>query len=132
MRSARSTRPTPVSARSLPARILAAVIILSGLPLTATPQTTGHAEPVGKFLGAKPTEYPAWFKDSFLDLEEDVQEARDSGKRVMLFFHQHGCPYCNVMVERNLAQKDIEEKVRSTSRSPPMLKAMTSKVCSGF
>ena len=39
-------------------------------------------------------------------------EAREAGKRLMLVFHQDGCPYCNALVERNLAQKDIEEKVR--------------------
>lgn len=66
----------------------------------------------GRFFGAKETQYPAWFKDSFLDLKEDVEEAKKAGKRIMLFFHQDGCPYCNALVERNLAQKDIEEKVR--------------------
>jgi len=69
-------------------------------------------EKTGKFFGAKETQYPTWFKDSFLDLKEDVEEAKKAGKRVMLFFHQDGCPYCNALVERNLAQKDIEEKVR--------------------
>jgi thioredoxin-related protein len=66
----------------------------------------------GKFFGVKETEYPAWFKESFLDLKEDIVEAKKDGKRVMLFFHQAGCPYCNALVERNLSQKDIEQKVR--------------------
>lgn len=61
----------------------------------------------GEFLGAKSTEYPAWFKESFLDLTEDLVEANKSGKRIMVFFHQNGCPYCNALVEHNLAQKDI-------------------------
>jgi thioredoxin-related protein len=66
----------------------------------------------GKFYGAMPTEYPAWFKESFLDFKEDVAEAAAAGKRLMLVFHQDGCPYCNALVERNLAQKDIEQAVR--------------------
>lgn len=70
------------------------------------------ARPQGKFYGAKPTEYPDWFKDSFLDFKEDVAEAAAAGKRLMLVFHQNGCPYCNALVERNLAQKDIEKAVR--------------------
>ena len=57
--------------------------------------------------------YPDWFKTSFMELEEDIAEARESGKRLMLVFHQPGCPYCNAFVERNLAQKDIEETVKS-------------------
>ena len=74
---------------------------------------TGFAnENRGRFFGAVQTEYPDWFKHSFLELGEDVREADDAGRRVMLFFHQDGCPYCNLMVERNLAQKDIYEKVR--------------------
>jgi len=59
-----------------------------------------------------PTEYPAWFKESFLDFKEDVAEAKAAGKRLMVLFHQDGCPYCNVLVERNLSQKDIETLVR--------------------
>ena len=38
----------------------------------------------GTYYGAKTTEYPAWFKTSFLDLKEDVDEATQSGKRVIL------------------------------------------------
>ena len=88
-------------------RWLAAVAML--LLLT---QMTPAAEHTGQFLGAKETEYPDWFKDSFLEIGEDVQEASEAGRRVMLFFHQDGCPYCNLLVERNLAHKDIEKRMR--------------------
>jgi len=70
------------------------------------------AETEGRFLGARETVYPAWFKESFLDIREDVAEADTEGRRVMLFFHQNGCPYCNLMVERNLSQRDIAEQMR--------------------
>jgi len=63
----------------------------------------------GEFYGATDTIYPDWFKVSFMELEEDVAEAAEEGRRLMLVFHQNGCPYCNAFVERNLAQKDIEE-----------------------
>lgn len=75
-------------------------------------QTLQAADKHGEFYGIRPTVYPAWFKDSFLDFKEDVAEARDNNKRIMIVFHQPGCPYCNALVERNLAQKDIETKVR--------------------
>jgi thioredoxin-related protein len=96
--------------KALPALVcLAAVTALS----TAASALSAAEKPTpGKFLGAMETEYPAWFKDSFLDLKEDIEEAKNSGKRVVLFFHQAGCPYCNALVERNLSQKDIEQKVR--------------------
>ncbi|MEW8385293.1 MAG: thioredoxin, partial [Candidatus Thiodiazotropha taylori] len=34
---------------------------------------------------------PSWFKNSFLDLGEDIEEAAEEGKRVILYFHQDGC-----------------------------------------
>jgi len=66
----------------------------------------------GAYHGAKATEYPAWFKDSFLDLREDVAEAARQKKRLILLFTQDNCPYCNALVERNLAQKSIEQRLR--------------------
>lgn len=35
-----------------------------------------------------------WFHDSFLDLNEDLAEAHASGKRLVVFWEQRGCPYC--------------------------------------
>ena len=67
---------------------------------------------MGQYLGAKETIYPDWFKTSFLDFSEDVAEAAEEGKRVMVIFHQDNCPYCNALVERNLSQRDVEEQLR--------------------
>lgn len=67
----------------------------------------------GTFSGAKPTEYPSWFKESFLEFTDDIAEAAEQGKRVMLLMHQDGCPYCNLLVERNLSQKNIVDLMRS-------------------
>ncbi len=88
-------------------------LISMALAIALLPIQAGFAaEKRGEFSGAKETVYPDWFKESFLELEEDVQEAGEAGRRVMLFFHQAGCPYCNLLVERNLAQKDIEKTMR--------------------
>lgn len=57
----------------------------------------------GNFYGAIPSEKPDWFKDSFLEFEEDVAEAAAEGRRVMLYFHQEGCPYCAQLVSENFA-----------------------------
>jgi thioredoxin-related protein len=57
-------------------------------------------------------EKPAWFKTSFLDLYEDIDEAADSGKRVMLYFYQDGCPYCKKLVQDNFGQRAIAEKTQ--------------------
>ncbi len=61
---------------------------------------------LGNFLGAIPSEKPDWFKESFLEFEEDVAEAAGAGRRVMLFFHQEGCPYCARLVEENFTDPE--------------------------
>ncbi len=55
-------------------------------------------------------EKPAWFKHSFLDLQEDVSEAAAEGKRVMLYFHQDGCPYCAKLLNENFSLKEIVDR----------------------
>jgi thioredoxin-related protein len=66
----------------------------------------------GTYYGAKPTDYPAWFKDSFLNLKADVDEAAKNSRRVMLMFTQDSCPYCAALVERNLSQREIEATLK--------------------
>jgi len=66
----------------------------------------------GEFFGGIETDYPAWFKDSFLDFPEDLTEATSEEKRLVIFFHQDGCPYCNALVQRNFSQKEITEKAQ--------------------
>ncbi|MES9873479.1 MAG: thioredoxin fold domain-containing protein [Candidatus Sedimenticola sp. 6PFRAG7] len=87
------------------------VLLLSAWGLYAV-ASEREEKPQGEFLGAKPTVYPEWFKESFLDFRDDVQEAADEGRRVLVFFHQEGCPYCNLMVERNLSQQDVAETMQ--------------------
>ena len=57
-------------------------------------------------------EKPAWFKESFLDLREDVQEATESKKRVLIYFYQDGCPYCAKLLQDNFGQKRLANKTR--------------------
>jgi thioredoxin-related protein len=42
-----------------------------------------------------------WFHESFLDLSEDLQEAQEQGKRLVIFWEQRGCPYCKRAHEIN-------------------------------
>ena len=57
--------------------------------------------------GAAESEIPAWFKESFLDLRDDITEAKDKNRRLMIYFHQNGCPYCAELVNNNFSQKSI-------------------------
>lgn len=55
---------------------------------------------------------PGWFKKSFLDLREDAAEAARSGKRLLLYFGQDGCPYCAELFNNNLSQRHISDYTR--------------------
>jgi len=59
-------------------------------------------------------EKPYWFKNSFLDLREDVGEAADEGRRVMLYFYQDGCPYCAKLLQDNFGQAEISQKTQDS------------------
>lgn len=55
---------------------------------------------------------PAWFKQSFLDIREDVAEAAENHKRILLYFYQDGCPYCAKFLETNFGQPTVVEPTR--------------------
>ena len=78
-------------------------------------QATQAAEQSGLEAGMVNPGYeekPDWFKNSFLDIREDVEEAASAGKRVMLYFYQDGCPYCAKLLQDNFSQRSIVEKSR--------------------
>jgi thioredoxin-related protein len=68
---------------------------------------------VGEFFGAKQTLHPNWFKESFLEFEEDIDEATANEKRLIVYFYQQGCPYCNKLVEENFTHPEISKKVQT-------------------
>ncbi|MGD2117298.1 MAG: thioredoxin fold domain-containing protein [Chromatiales bacterium] len=70
------------------------------------------AEQVDESLGAGMVnpgyhDKPGWFKESFLDIREDTQEAAGQGKRLMLYFYQDGCPYCAKLLQDNFGDQNI-------------------------
>jgi thioredoxin-related protein len=57
--------------------------------------------------------YPDWFKFSFLDLQDDVSEARQEGKQgIAVYFGQRHCAYCKALMEINLQTPDIVNYMR--------------------
>ncbi len=57
-----------------------------------------------------PLKYPDWFKQSFLDLPEDLTEATDNGKKgIILYFGQKRCPYCKMLIDVNFKQREIAQ-----------------------
>lgn len=59
---------------------------------------TAAEKPRGEIIGGVAHAAPGWFKESFLEIADDVDEASEEGKHVMLFFQLNGCPYCDRML----------------------------------
>ena len=55
-----------------------------------------------------PISMPPWFKLSFLDLSEDLEDAIGNGKQgLMVYFGQKYCSYCKQLLEGNFGKLDI-------------------------
>ena len=68
----------------------------------------------GKVIGSSNHEVPSWFKDSFLDISEDIEEATEKNKHFMIFLDFEGCPYCSKMLKESFEEelkKDISKEV---------------------
>ena len=53
-------------------------------------------------------QYPDWFKQSFLELPDDLKDAVDQGKKgIIVYFGQKRCPYCKMLLEVNFGLNDI-------------------------
>lgn len=50
-----------------------------------------------------------WFLESFLDMREDFQTAKDQGKRFVIIWEQKGCPYCKDLHAKTLSQDNIKK-----------------------
>ncbi|MCB1866334.1 MAG: thioredoxin fold domain-containing protein [Chromatiales bacterium] len=98
----------------LTARVHRLLALALMLPVAgALAATTAHETALGAgMVNPGYEEKPGWFKSSFLDIREDVAEARDAGRRVLLYFYQDGCPYCAKLLRENLAVASIVQKLR--------------------
>lgn len=57
--------------------------------------------------------YPHWFKSSFFNIQEDLDEARQAGKRgVIIFFSQNSCNHCQALIEATFKDKQVSKRLR--------------------
>ncbi len=67
----------------------------------------------GKLSGGTMHEVPEWFKESFLDIKEDISEAEANNKHFMIFMDLEACPYCSKMLNENfIAQNKTSEFIK--------------------
>lgn len=63
-------------------------------------------------LGDDGLHKPAWLRETFKDLREDLAEANAEGKRLMITIEQRGCIYCTRMHEEVFTDPAIEALIR--------------------
>ena len=80
------------------------------IPLSSSAKTEG--ELAAGMVNPGHVDHPAWFKVSFLDLFEDIQDATDENKRLMVYYYQDGCPYCKKLLQDNFSQREISDKAK--------------------
>jgi thioredoxin-related protein len=52
-----------------------------------------------------------WIRDTFKDLQEDLDEANAEGKRLAIFFEQRGCIYCSKMHESVYPDPELSDYI---------------------
>lgn len=84
-----------------------AALMTAGSPLSAVMNSEG---PVLKEDG----QYTQpWFLESFLELADDLTEARAAGKRLAIIWEQEGCPYCRETHLVNFAIPEVRDYIKA-------------------
>ena len=53
-----------------------------------------------------------WFKQSFLEMRPDLEEATEAGKRLVVIFEQEGCIYCRKIHEQVLSDPWVADYIK--------------------
>jgi thioredoxin-related protein len=83
---------------------LAAGLALAALPAALPVAAEGR-------IGDDGLHKQDWMRDTFLDLGEDLAEARAEGKRLAIFFEQRGCIYCREMHEEVFSDPEVSQYI---------------------
>lgn len=92
------------------------LLLLSTTVYPAAPEESGTIDPALVFDDAQLEEelvYPDWFKLSLGDLNDDLAEAKKSGKKgIVTYFGQKRCAYCEQFFKTSLSDTDIQNYLR--------------------
>jgi thioredoxin-related protein len=61
-----------------------------------------------------------WFLETFLDLREDIEEAKAENKQLVILWEQRGCPYCREMHQVNLRIPEIVDYIKANFNVIPL------------
>lgn len=96
-------------------RIAALTLLVSLCPCSAIAATPDQDE--YSFVDL-PTDYqdehPDWFKASFYNLPEDLDDSLSAGKQgLIVYFGQKHCAYCQALIKDNLSKGDLVHYLRA-------------------
>jgi thioredoxin-related protein len=58
-------------------------------------------------------DHPAWFRETFLELQDDLDSAIRFGKRgLLVYFGQTSCAYCKALMEQDFGKREIAHYTR--------------------
>ena len=85
------------------------LFLLKGLLLA-----TLAATPIAVIAATPPhaIDIPSWFRETFLDIREDVRDAAKEGRRLLVYFGQDGCPYCRELMHVSFGDKTLADKTQ--------------------
>ncbi|MCC6533885.1 MAG: thioredoxin fold domain-containing protein [Burkholderiales bacterium] len=84
---------------SLVRRLMLALMLALAAPAYAADAPAARTRGV-------PYTLPHWFKASFLDFRDELRDARNRKRHVMVFLHLDECPYCERMLRENFTAGD--------------------------
>ena len=88
------------------------LMLLLCAALLAIDATAFAEAPAGRVTGGRAHVLPDWFKPSFLNFKDDVDEARRAGRHVLVFMDLNDCPYCARTLDENFRQGENAEYIR--------------------
>ena len=103
--------------QSLGLLIRTASLVITTLLCSYTASAVSLAEDMYSFIDL-PTDYqddhPDWFKASFYNLPEDLDDTLAAGKQgLIVYFGQKHCPYCQALIKDNLSKGDLVHYLRT-------------------
>lgn len=87
--------------------------MIRSLLLTALVTLVGAFSAAAAEIGDDGLHKQPWFSLTFRDVAEDIETARQDGKRLAIVFEQRGCIYCAKMHEDLLSDPEVRDYIKA-------------------
>jgi thioredoxin-related protein len=87
--------------------------MIRSLLLTALVTLVGTFSAAAAEIGDDGLHKQPWFSLTFRDVAEDIETARQDGKRLAIVFEQRGCIYCAKMHEDLLSDPEVRDYIKA-------------------